>query len=106
LFLPLPPPHPHPPLFPYTTLFRSPSPRPGYGWWTNRDNTWKSVPRDLYLGSGAGHQSLIVIPSLDMIVVRNGRAFDTPEPYWAQDRKSTRLNSSHQIISYAVFCLK
>src|SRR5215216_2858343 len=24
----------------------------------------------------------------------------------AQDRKSTRLNSSHQIISYAVFCLK
>src|SRR5258708_10284544 len=27
--------------------------------------------------------------------------------YWiAEDRKSTRLNSSHQIISYAVFCLK
>src|SRR5258708_27465403 len=25
---------------------------------------------------------------------------------WVQDRKSTRLNSSHQIISYAVFCLK
>src|SRR5947208_11047651 len=25
---------------------------------------------------------------------------------WATDRKSTRLNSSHQIISYAVFCLK
>src|SRR5258708_31284478 len=27
-------------------------------------------------------------------------------PAWARDRKSTRLNSSHQIISYAVFCLK
>src|SRR5258708_11551929 len=26
--------------------------------------------------------------------------------YLEQDRKSTRLNSSHQIISYAVFCLK
>src|SRR5258708_40246748 len=26
--------------------------------------------------------------------------------YFLQDRKSTRLNSSHQIISYAVFCLK
>src|SRR6202021_3134709 len=26
--------------------------------------------------------------------------------FWPQDRKSTRLNSSHQIISYAVFCLK
>src|SRR5258708_31484331 len=25
---------------------------------------------------------------------------------WGEDRKSTRLNSSHQIISYAVFCLK
>src|SRR5258708_30063127 len=25
---------------------------------------------------------------------------------WFEDRKSTRLNSSHQIISYAVFCLK
>src|SRR5207244_10404624 len=25
---------------------------------------------------------------------------------WQRDRKSTRLNSSHQIISYAVFCLK
>src|SRR5258708_17077037 len=35
-----------------------------------------------------------------------------PREYWRQrlqlcrDRKSTRLNSSHQIISYAVFCLK
>src|SRR5258708_30074865 len=28
------------------------------------------------------------------------------EPYSVRDRKSTRLNSSHQIISYAVFCLK
>ena len=26
--------------------------------------------------------------------------------YWYQDRKSTRLNSSHTVISYAVFCLK
>src|SRR5258708_13409453 len=28
------------------------------------------------------------------------------EPHPQRDRKSTRLNSSHQIISYAVFCLK
>src|SRR5258708_16045682 len=39
-------------------------------------------------------------------------AWDTLDPYTAdgnrieRDRKSTRLNSSHQIISYAVFCLK
>src|SRR5947208_4341008 len=33
---------------------------------------------------------------------------DVPVPLFVvgQDRKSTRLNSSHQIISYAVFCLK
>src|SRR5258708_25801918 len=29
-----------------------------------------------------------------------------PPPRSSSDRKSTRLNSSHQIISYAVFCLK
>src|SRR5437588_11584615 len=31
---------------------------------------------------------------------------DTPEPFVDRDRKSTRLNSSHTVISYAVFCLK
>src|SRR5258708_11169988 len=30
----------------------------------------------------------------------------TNDASWREDRKSTRLNSSHQIISYAVFCLK
>src|SRR5258708_24311718 len=30
----------------------------------------------------------------------------SPPGHLARDRKSTRLNSSHQIISYAVFCLK
>src|SRR5437588_6004747 len=29
-----------------------------------------------------------------------------PRPHDARDRKSTRLNSSHTVISYAVFCLK
>src|SRR5438552_13971315 len=32
--------------------------------------------------------------------------WDRPLSVKGQDRKSTRLNSSHQIISYAVFCLK
>src|SRR5215216_7734148 len=31
---------------------------------------------------------------------------DAPTTRFGSDRKSTRLNSSHQIISYAVFCLK
>src|SRR5258708_38017638 len=34
------------------------------------------------------------------------RGGDFYEPRAGRDRKSTRLNSSHQIISYAVFCLK
>src|SRR2546429_4490384 len=38
---------------------------------------------------------------------RNGVGFPTPWPRWMpRDRKSTRLNSSHGYISYAVFCLK
>src|SRR5438105_8286620 len=36
-----------------------------------------------------------------------GRAFDADlNTGWRRDRKSTRLNSSHEWISYAVFCLK
>src|SRR2546426_4486960 len=35
-----------------------------------------------------------------------GRSRKGVIPYWIQDRKSTRLNSSHLVISYAVFCLK
>ncbi len=63
------------------------SPSPGFGWWSNRDGAWKSAPRDAYMGAGAGHQLLIVIPSLDLIVVRNGQAFGTPESNWAQVEK-------------------
>src|SRR2546430_10342565 len=64
-------------LFPYTTLFRSPEPQP-------RDHR-ATVP--------AGETRRPVFPS--------ARAAAT-----GQDRKSTRLNSSHSQISYAVFCLK
>src|SRR5260221_5730233 len=67
-------------LFPYTTLFRSsrtPSKRPG--------STLTAALRT----SRAGGQTKQSLGS------RRGR-----------DRKSTRLNSSHTVISYAVFCLK
>src|SRR5258708_8768409 len=37
---------------------------------------------------------------------RDERLRERARPYERTDRKSTRLNSSHQIISYAVFCLK
>src|SRR5260221_14313297 len=37
---------------------------------------------------------------------RQSAAGASPAARWAGDRKSTRLNSSHTVISYAVFCLK
>src|SRR5437773_8997189 len=36
----------------------------------------------------------------------SGPALSPRRKHWSQDRKSTRLNSSHITISYAVFCLK
>ena len=52
---------------------RSASAQPGSGlcWWLNFDDIW-SLPNDAYAGAGAGNQHLIVIPSLDLVVVRNG----------------------------------
>src|SRR5437879_11630526 len=37
---------------------------------------------------------------------RTAQLVDTKRSFWPADRKSTRLNSSHRCISYAVFCLK
>src|SRR5258708_19214428 len=65
-------------LFPYTTLFRSQQ---------------EHFPRD-----DLGDVTSLLLP------VFPGAVLDAPLEY--RDRKSTRLNSSHQIISYAVFCLK
>jgi CubicO group peptidase (beta-lactamase class C family) len=52
----------------------------GLGWWTNRDANgdlqWKAAPGDAFAGIGAGQQILLVIPSLDLIVVRNGGLMD------------------------------
>src|SRR5439155_22286991 len=72
-------------LFPYTTLFRSPA----------------DIPI-IAVGSAASHR-------LAAQVVAAGAAdyFALPDDRDdLRDRKSTRLNSSHVAISYAVFCLK
>jgi CubicO group peptidase (beta-lactamase class C family) len=50
----------------------NPQPGSGLGWWTNFDGVWERVPRDAFAGAGAGNQVLLVVPSLDLIVVRNG----------------------------------
>jgi hypothetical protein len=44
----------------------------GIGWWSNHDGKYPELPRDAFWGSGAGHQVVLVIPSLNLVAVRNG----------------------------------
>src|SRR2546426_7836353 len=78
-------------LFPYTTLFRSRSQQQFVG----------SRPS---VGSPGGDRLVgdqPVTPRRNLLHESLGAA-----AHHHQDRKSTRLNSSHLVISYAVFCLK
>jgi CubicO group peptidase (beta-lactamase class C family) len=49
----------------------------GIGWWSNNDNSYPELPRDAYCGTGAGHQIVLVVPSLNLIAVRNGDTIAT-----------------------------
>src|SRR3712207_7218658 len=80
-------------LFPYTTLFRSkirylvdPRVVPGTRWITGANEPGKHV--------------------FDLVAGRDFTWDGVVEAAEVLDRKSTRLNSSHANISYAVFCLK
>jgi CubicO group peptidase (beta-lactamase class C family) len=42
------------------------------GWYSNRSGIWEFLPRDAFAGAGAQNQLLLVVPSLDLIVVRFG----------------------------------
>src|SRR2546426_2534956 len=78
-------------LFPYTTLFRSrvlDLPQHGLA--------------ELERGLEARHELVLGIRPRELVRV----GLLDPGRRAAQDRKSTRLNSSHLVISYAVFCLK
>src|SRR5258708_29353007 len=70
-------------LFPYTTLFRSHA----------REACWIAGQANVSGEYAAGIG--LSVDAVSQPILRTNR-----------DRKSTRLNSSHQIISYAVFCLK
>lgn len=68
----------------------NPAPSMGLGWWTNHDGVWPKVPRDAFMAAGAGQQVLLVVPSLDLIVVRNGREMSDPaepEGFWRDIEK-------------------
>src|SRR5947209_11939349 len=95
------PPPPRSTLFPYTTLFRSEA---GHG----PDDGYEQRGVDDETAEQWGHCAIALLNTLggldqllgvDAGVVHQGKLIKS-------DRKSTRLNSSHANISYAVFCLK
>lgn len=60
------------------------------GWYGNFDGVWSHVPRDAFAGGGAGHQLLLVVPSLDLIVVRFGADLadgEEGEGFWSAAEK-------------------
>jgi CubicO group peptidase (beta-lactamase class C family) len=50
----------------------------GMGWWTNASGRYPKLPKDAAWGAGAGDQILLVIPSLNLIMVRNGETLVPP----------------------------
>src|SRR5437867_7580004 len=92
------PPPPIPTLFPYTTLFRSDHQRPRHGQGFAH-TVVAAHPHDRI----GGRHELEVIGSRHHTHRRRGPRLQDRS---LLDRKSTRLNSSHRTISYAVFCLK
>jgi hypothetical protein len=46
------------------------------GWWSNAGGRYTKLPKDAVWGAGAGDQLLLVVPSLNVIMVRNGQAFE------------------------------
>src|SRR2546430_5999629 len=89
-------------LFPYTTLFRSQCPFETLrevGPQLSQLQRLTPEPRDHHL---------LRVAAVERELSREHLERDDPErvDVGARDRKSTRLNSSHSQISYAVFCLK
>src|SRR5436190_2588354 len=90
-------PQPNPTLFPYTTLFRSqpsqmPVPQPA----PQTAGQPPYAPERLRAEDAESSAPYIMGATIANVVFVPGKV----------DRKSTRLNSSHTVISYAVFCLK
>src|SRR5207244_10405520 len=85
-----------PPAVPYTTLFRSVGPRGGAD-----AIELHEVALDVGLDDRAPDTA-----GRERLERRRHTLARSSSPTSRADRKSTRLNSSHQIISYAVFCLK
>src|SRR5258707_3970450 len=83
-------------LFPYTTLFRSKN-APAEA------APAKAKPARGGTGNGETH---VLAEEVETIARAPFSPAKIEQPLHGRDRKSTRLNSSHANISYAVFCLK
>ena len=57
---------------PFRGAGEGPCPKAGLAWWVNADGILSRLPRDAFMGAGAGNQVLIVVPSLDLVAVRFG----------------------------------
>src|SRR4051812_49951578 len=90
---------PRPPLFPYTTLFRSAAAQKAFPGWAMTTPLRRARILYRFLRLLEQHQDRISAA----ITAEHGKVLSDA---LGEDRKSTRLNSSHMSISYAVFCLK
>src|SRR3712207_7373926 len=88
-------------LFPYTTLFRSPR---QHHVQPVRQRPLQGEPSPVAHHAGVARRPLLEELEVGRVMPRQGAAFADGALH--VDRKSTRLNSSHANISYAVFCLK
>src|SRR5689334_24805367 len=94
----------HPPsstLFPYTTLFRSNVRSPGF-----EVNDMAFLTRADYVWALANLNGYWQKPTRWYRNLWATLGVQRQQTFGGEDRKSTRLNSSHSSISYAVFCLK
>src|SRR5207249_11980156 len=89
-------------LFPYTTLFRSAGRFPFQEWYVGRGHR-DEVTEVRYEGDADPAPGVLeALEAADLVAISPSNPYLSIGP----DRKSTRLNSSHVSISYAVFCLK
>src|SRR3712207_8320782 len=86
-------------LFPYTTLFRS---RATKFFHSGSHPTLRLRTREGYELTGTHNHPVLCLVDLAGVPTLLWKLLEEIRP----DRKSTRLNSSHANISYAVFCLK
>jgi CubicO group peptidase (beta-lactamase class C family) len=62
------------PIVPNRSFEKFPNAPTDYGvlWWTNKSKTMANVPEDTFWAWGLGEELIVVIPSLDLVIVRNG----------------------------------